>query len=298
MSDAAERIAAAVRALRRTALNIDDADVTADLARAAAGATVVDVDALRRAHLGEQLDLSEVVLSPVWTNVLFGYRQQFADSPDWYTNLTHYVAWESADDAVGRWTAVISHYTVVDAEPAIPKVLNGRLVLAIEDDGRVSHWSDVDPNGGPLTINDQGRAEMDRRLFAPVFALNLLNCRNVVVVSDPPRPRGTARRIARTGVTVSEIHITPTGTTRIGRGDVRTIPADSVPLHSVRGHAAEYGVNGKGLLFGRIAGRFWIPQHVRGRVDNGTVDQSYVVEAPDWPASADPRGRLGRPERN
>lgn len=284
---AAERIANAVRALRREVPTVAGGEMTRDLAVAAADATVVDVDALRLAHLGEKLNLSDVTLLPVWENVLFGYRQRFAlDEPDreppgWYTNLTHFVAWESPTSE-RRWMAVISHYTVADNNPNVVKVFRGRLVLSLDADGAAVEIAEIGQDGGEIPdLGEDGRAEYDKRLFIPLFTLNLLNCRNVVVVSAPPRPRPAARRIARTGVTVSEIHIRPTGTTRTGRGDVKTIPADSMPLHSVRGHPAEYGINGKGLLFGRTAGRFWIPQFVRGRREHGVVDQSYVMEPGD-----------------
>jgi len=51
-----------------------------------------------------------------------------------------------------------------------------------------------------------------------------------------------------------------------------------MPRHVCRGHFAEYGPEfGKGLLFGRYAGRFFIPPHLKGRKENGVVEKDYEI---------------------
>lgn len=104
--------------------------------------------------------------------------------------------------------------------------------------------------------------------------LNLCNCVNVQIC-EPDRPRHAARRLARTGVTVSEIHVKPVSKSYRGKG--QPMSADT-PLHQVRGHFAQYGENGRGLLFGKYSGRFFIPAHVRGSREHGEVEQTYMVE--------------------
>jgi len=43
-------------------------------------------------------------------------------------------------------------------------------------------------------------------------------------------------------------------------GGMRAVGAGDTPLTSVRGHFAHYGpAYDRGLLFGRLAGKFWIP---------------------------------------
>jgi hypothetical protein len=104
-------------------------------------------------------------------------------------------------------------------------------------------------------------------------ALNFLNCRNVELV-EPRRPRAEARRLARTGVRVHTINVFPAG--RSSRS-AKTDPV-GVPLTSVRGHFARYGPEyGRGLLFGKYAGRFWIPQFARGSAEHGTTDHDYAL---------------------
>jgi len=106
-------------------------------------------------------------------------------------------------------------------------------------------------------------------------ALNFLNCRNVTI-GLPQRPRSERRRIQRTGVSVHEIMVYPTGrSTRSQSGE----PIGEMPLASVRGHFAHYGPKyGKGLLFGKLEGRFWIPQYARGDSKWGEHEHSYVLE--------------------
>ena len=48
-------------------------------------------------------------------------------------------------------------------------------------------------------------------------------------------------------------------------------------VHLCRGHMAEYGVNGKGLLFGKYSGSFWIPPHVKGDKKQGLVVKDYQL---------------------
>lgn len=103
------------------------------------------------------------------------------------------------------------------------------------------------------------------------------NCRNVDIV-EPVRPRGERRRIERTGVKVHTINVFKAGTsTRAVKGEA----VGSVPLHPVRGHAAHYGNccpgvhEPRGRLFGKLEGKFWVPQHLRGNSEHGENRPDY-----------------------
>lgn len=107
-------------------------------------------------------------------------------------------------------------------------------------------------------------------------ALNFCNCRNVELV-EPKRPRPEARRIARTGLQVHTINVFPTGRSAHA---AKAEGGMGTPLTSVRGHFACYGPDyGRGLLFGRYAGRFWVPQFARGKAEHGQVEHDYVLRA-------------------
>jgi hypothetical protein len=105
-------------------------------------------------------------------------------------------------------------------------------------------------------------------------SLNFLNCRNVELV-EPVRPRGERRRLERTGVVVKTINVFPAGRSS------RTIATSGAgtPLTSVRGHFAHYGPQyDRGLLFGKLSGRFWHPQTSRGTAEFGEHLNDYRLE--------------------
>jgi hypothetical protein len=104
--------------------------------------------------------------------------------------------------------------------------------------------------------------------------VTLAGCVNVEI-TEPVRPRAERRRMDRIGVSVSSIVIRRTS--KWSRSTRKPGKGGEVPQQFVRGHFARYGEDGRGLLFGKLAGRFWIPAHARGSVDRGVRDVDYVV---------------------
>lgn len=138
----------------------------------------------------------------------------------------------------------------------------------------------VHENGTPADIHwvklreEYPMENWDMANLVVLGVLNYMNCRNVEIV-EPSRPRAETRRIARTGVRVSVINVFPVG--RSTRSDTKN-KGCGVPLTSVRGHFSCYGPDyGKGLLFGKLAGRFWVPQHARGDKSLGEIDHEYIL---------------------
>lgn len=105
-------------------------------------------------------------------------------------------------------------------------------------------------------------------------SLNFLGCRNVQLV-EPERPRAQRKRIARLGVPpIRTINVTPVG--KSYRADGKSSEGQGTPLTSVRGHFSHYGPQyGKGLLFGKFSGRFWVPQFARGSQKYGETEKDY-----------------------
>jgi hypothetical protein len=141
--------------------------------------------------------------------------------------------------------------------------------LAIYEDGEPADYRWVQL----LPSHPQERWDMAHLVM--LGALNFMNCRNVDLV-EPARPRAERKRLARTGVRVSVINVTPIGRRRSGTKGAPT----GVPLHDVRGHFAHYGAccahhEPRGQLFGKLTGRYWIPQHARGTTDLGEVHSDY-----------------------
>ena len=148
--------------------------------------------------------------------------------------------------------------------------------LYLTDEGRpiTAQWSQLH-----AALNDKA---FEMVCVGTTAALDFLNCRNVELV-EPRRERHERRRIERTGVRVSELWVFPAGKTYATSSELGQPVGWGGPASPVRGHFAHYGPEwNRGLLFGKYSGRFYIPQHVRGNVEQGTREQRFVL-APDVP---------------
>lgn len=141
---------------------------------------------------------------------------------------------------------------------------------ALYEDGEPAdlHWVQiVDDDVYPMKNWDMAQLTL-------LGALNFINCRNVELV-DPVRPRGERRRLERIGERVQTLSVFPAGRSTRSNG----AGGGGVPLTSVRGHFAKYGPQyERGLLFGKYAGRFFIPQHARGERSKGVRHNDYRLE--------------------
>jgi len=141
---------------------------------------------------------------------------------------------------------------------------------AIYEDGTPAdlHWEMLSERGTEKNWDDT--------TLVILSTLNFMNCRNVELV-EPIRERAERRRIERTGVRVSVMNVYPAGKSSASRGE-KGEPI-GVPLSSVRGHFARYGDKyGRGKLFGKYEGRFWIPQYARGSAEFGEIQQEINIK--------------------
>lgn len=118
----------------------------------------------------------------------------------------------------------------------------------------------------------------DTAMLVMLGTLNFMGCRNVELV-DAVRTQKLKRRRGQPAVTVKMLAVRP-----MGRSSRSTSgPGDElVPMTSVRGHPAHYGAccpwhEPRGLLFGRLTGRYWIPQHARGDAAAGESRHNYKI---------------------
>lgn len=230
-------------------------------------------------------------VAPPWENALFVYANSVCN-----VMAVHLVSWdrendepspfpeyqpENVDHAIYwpavRWVISAAAYSGGQHSSGIKVPTAGPMVLwriPVYADGTIAdlHWTLLTNHPG-IEVHD-----FDNALMTLLATLDLCNCVNVnVAVPTRPVPRPHRRRMERTGVRFSEIHIRPVSTSYRGKGP--GVPFADMPAHGVRGHFSEYGINGKGLLFGKHAGRFWVPPHVRGSKGAGEILQSYVAEA-------------------
>lgn len=112
-------------------------------------------------------------------------------------------------------------------------------------------------------------------------ALSFMHCKNVVLETTVPNPKLSKKHAKRNGgqplLKYHTIGIETMGQTiRRLKGQGGT--GEPVSLHIVPGHFAHYGSEyGRGKLFGKYEGRFWIPSHVRGNASVGEVKTDYEV---------------------
>ena len=141
-------------------------------------------------------------------------------------------------------------------------------------------------DGGPASVRyehmlpEHDLSHWTTPTITMLSALNFLNCKNVEL-ADPilPRSRSERRRLERTGIDVHTITVR-----QVGRRSSSSSDGDgAMPLSSVRGHFSHYGDccpgyhEPRGLLFGRLTGRYWVPQHARGSAEHGEVQADYEL---------------------
>ena len=109
--------------------------------------------------------------------------------------------------------------------------------------------------------------------------LRLLGCKNVSLNPHHNEPTGASRQMVRNegkpkAFTYHTLMVRPAGASSSSTG----VDIGNMPRHVCRGHFAEYGPEfGKGLLFGKYAGRFYVPPHLKGKEENGIVEKDYVL---------------------
>lgn len=120
-------------------------------------------------------------------------------------------------------------------------------------------------------------------MITVLATFSLLNSTNCSIV-ESPLSRPLRRAEQRYGVRSHVIQVTTSNRAR--RGDSRAGEPSTItyPLSSVRGHHAHYGDccprfhEPKGLLFGKLTGRVWVPQYARGDESVGRVEQTFIVD--------------------
>lgn len=204
-----------------------------------------------------------------------------ACSPQW--SIGHYCEVSTHDDGSRHLTA---HHFVdanrppwylgitecdIDREGALQfKILdNGHRALEFRPSTLVKH---VDPENMQRAF---------RTILSTLFDnLQLLGCANVSL-SDRPMPERCERDAVKRqgpkdgGYRYHVLVVRKAGAKTDSPGI--EIGAE-MPLHVCRGHFAEYGPKfGKGLLFGRLEGRFYIPPHMKGKAEHGVVEKDYEI---------------------
>lgn len=161
-------------------------------------------------------------------------------------------------------------------------LIAGPLVLRIDATGGLVGYS-TSPAAQTYGLAD----DIMHGLMCPsMLTLSFLHCKNVTVERKPGMhaTRQARREAQRRGdadpVSFHVLNIEPMKKVLATEGDVGHNGLKKA-LHICRGHFANYGEQyGKGKLFGKYEGQFWVPSHVRGDIDAGIADKDYAVKAP------------------
>jgi hypothetical protein len=118
--------------------------------------------------------------------------------------------------------------------------------------------------------------------FYELVAFAMCHCKNVSVIAEPIS-RQVRRWAERHRQKVFEHHrivIEPMHQTLRREAGLAQHGDVFKAMHICRGHFGRYGDQFQtGKLFGKYEGQFWIPQHVRGKLDRGIVTKDYEVKA-------------------
>jgi hypothetical protein len=127
---------------------------------------------------------------------------------------------------------------------------------------------------------------MRSRLIPFLLGVSFMNCVNVARETREIAPirakgHGANARPAQPGVRYSVLNIGKMTNVLRDEGGAETHGLKRA-LHRCRGHFARYGPKyNRGRLFGKLEGRFWIPETERGNPEHGEVKHVYNVNPPD-----------------
>lgn len=121
--------------------------------------------------------------------------------------------------------------------------------------------------------------------LAPVWmGIGFAHCRNVRQAETEPtyasrqERRAAERRGDRPPITFFTLQIDPVG--KKGDASERNVAGAkrNLPLHIARGHFQTY--TEERPMFGKHAGVFWVPAHVRGSAEAGIIAKDYAIKSP------------------
>lgn len=229
---------------------------------------VIDATAIYDAYTNDPREIQvyedHPCVAPPWDEVAVCYRNEHGNVMVQHATFIEadgLKAWDVPDEEVDleriRWALVVSMWVGGKGSNGQHISTTGPLHLwlhRIYDSGQLAwtQWMAVSP--------DYPNTNKDTATLVFLGALSYMNLRNVEVAT-PVRPRAQRRRLERLGVQVREILVRP-----VGRQSGSSGPSlGLVPLRPARGHYHHYGNccpgvhEPKGLLFGKMEGRYWMP---------------------------------------
>jgi len=178
--------------------------------------------------------------------------------------LTGYLFREDRGSIIGPWYPIIVAVGV-QGEP-----------LTAQDEQMLILGPDGSEESKPMS------AAVELLFQVCLLAISFTHCRSVHQQdAEGETPcRQERRRMQRAGVARTRFKVLQIGKIRkvLDRQGGAATYGLKRALHICRGHFAHYGEERP--LFGKYTGTFWIPDHVRGTTEAGTVNKEYDVQPP------------------
>lgn len=148
-------------------------------------------------------------------------------------------------------------------------------------------------------------ALMSGMLLPSLFAISLMNCKNVTLDEQEPHEKASRNWERKHGRPLTRYHLLEIGEVRTSLSREGRAKEDGLKkaLHVCRGHFKTYTQERK--LFGKHEGTFWWPEHRRGSPERGEVQKDYAPRparrrepraegvpsaTPSAPSAAEPTG--------
>ncbi len=154
--------------------------------------------------------------------------------------------------------------------------------LALDDRGRElgNSYETYTPNPAPDGTADEYPSWLLNICMVPLQAIAFMHCRNLKMETVSPPAKINHRHKMRTGRDLVRYQTIQLQVPR-RQGSGGSGGTGDAALHIVDGHFAYYGDNHHdgcppnhephGLLFGKLAGVYWMPMHARGSRERGEV---------------------------
>lgn len=187
---------------------------------------------------------------------------------------------------MGKWVLALASNNISSWKLALSKgsmtLAQARDVMGLNSVGEVEEF--LSGSGEYYEkVTTRSLIMLSQHLRFVGYCIRVMCCKNVQYVDNVPSPaleKAFVRRHSRPMTRYKTLELAVSGESvdvarRIGE---KRQSLGLMPVHTCRGHFAEYGpMFGKGLLFGKYEGRFWVPPHLKGSKASGVVYKEYKV---------------------
>lgn len=242
-------------------------------------------------------------IAPPWELAFFEWRTEFKEYRDSVERVGLFMTGiEYGEDIVPlgfedqvdklksepRW--MVSGSVIMKLRGMVPHYM-GSFGLLADLSGSVCVYRDSDNGDAPMFGSLDGpydtaarragvEAGLEQMAAPALLGISFMHCKNVSTMLNNPPEKVQKRRVRKGKKPLKAYYtlgIEPMANTLDRQGAAKKTGIKQA-LHICRGHFATYSPDKP--LFGKYAGTFWKPQHVRGNKKHGEIVKDYAVKAP------------------